>query len=387
MLTEMIKRSEKEYNKRKKREEFKRKLTLLKAKLLNKGISPDDTRTIQAHISSNEHLKDYYIKNSYLQDGSNYVCVSAIKEDIENNRFVYRGMLSGADNATGVIESNVPLSEIVGSYSGNTIFQKVISKENAEKRRDEYYSKIGEPQERLKGHMTHFGKTDFVVGTILKGKNGKFTYSSEVSQDVEQFLSDEREEDKRKQLMRNKESIEVDIGGGIVVSKQNCWLEQGKKINFAGINMEALYYRFEPEEVMKTDDNKYAYIGSVQIGEQKKIKKDDAPIQFVTPFEYGDVVLWTDGKNLTEYFLNKKLAGLNLSLGEIVTVGNLNKENDQEGQLFIGGITLDEQGKCKSTKDIPETVREAIKEYIKNRQQEKTSKIIKFDSYSDNSSR
>ena len=33
MLTEMIKRSEKEYNKRKKREEFKRKLTLLKAKL------------------------------------------------------------------------------------------------------------------------------------------------------------------------------------------------------------------------------------------------------------------------------------------------------------------------------------------------------------------
>ena len=296
-------------------------------------------------------------------------------------------MLSGADNATGVIESNVPLSEIVGSYSGNTIFQKVISKENAEKRRYEYYSKIGEPQERLKGHMTYFGKTDFVVGTILKGKNGKFTYSSEVSQDVEQFLSDEREEDKRKQLMRNKESIEVDIGGGIVVSKQNCWLEQGKKINFAGINMEALYYRFEPDEVMKTDDNKYAYIGSVQIGEQKKIKKDDAPIQFVTPFEYGDVVLWTDGKNLTEYFLNKKLAGLNLSLGEIVTVGNLNKENDQEGQLFIGGITLDEQGKCKSTKDIPETVREAIKEYIKNRQQEKTSKIIKFDSYSDNSSR
>ena len=64
-------------------------------------------------------------------------------------------------------------------------------------------------------------------------------------------------------------------------------------------------------------------------------------------------------------------------MGEIVTVGNLNKENDQEGQLFIGGITLDEQGKCKSTKDIPETVREAIKEYIKNRQQEKTSKIKK----------
>lgn len=382
----ITKKSEKEYNKRKNKEEFKRKLTLLKAKLLNKKISPNDTRTIQVHESPSGGLRDYYIKSAYLQDESKYTAVSVINEDLQNNKYVYRGIVEGADNAIGVIQSNVPLSEIVSSCDGNILFQQILSKQNAEKMRNEYYSKIGEEQEKLKGHMTYFGKPDFVLGTILKNKNGKFTYSSEVSQEVEQLLATEREEDERKKLMRNKESVEVDIGGGIVISKQNCWLEQGKKINFAGINLEALYYRFEPEKVMKLSDNKYAYIGSAQIGEATRIKEKSGPIQFVSPFEYEDVVLWTDGKNLTEYFLNKKLAGLNLALGETFTVGNLN-QNDQKSPLFIGGITLDEEGRCKSTKDIPETVREEIKEYIKNRQEEKTNKIIKFDSYSDSSSR
>lgn len=149
---------------------------------------------------------------------------------------IYKGELLSPPpkNTIGVIQFKVQLSEIVSHYDG--MFQKILSQQNAEKRRDEYYSKIGESQERLEGHITYFGKPDFVLGTILKEKNGKFTYSSEVSQDIEQFLFDEREEDK------------------------------------------------------------YAYIGSAQIGEATAKKQDSGPIQFIRPFEYEDVVLWTDGK-------------------------------------------------------------------------------------------
>jgi len=387
ILLEMTKKREKEYNRRKKLEEFKRKLTLFKAKLLRGKISPDDTRTIQVHPDTSGALREYYIKNPYLQEESCFGSVLKLKKDFQNNNFVYRGIVKGADNAIGILQSNVELSEIVSDPHGNVLFQEILSQENAEKRRTEYYDKIGESQDRVKGHDSYYANPDFVLGTILKDKNGKFTYSSEVGQDVEQLLADEREEDKKNELMRNKESVEINVGRGFVIAKQNCWLEQGKKINYAGINASALYYKYEPQKVLKTDDNKYVYLGTAQIGEPKKVKEEGAPIQLVTPFVYEDVILWTEGKNLTEYFLNKKLEGLNLALGEIFLNERLKDADYQEEESFIGGIVLDENGKCKSTQNIPETVRETIKEYRKNKQQEKTNKIIKFDSQFDTSSR
>lgn len=169
-IIEITNKTRKEYNKMKKQESLKQKWTLLKAKLLKRGISPDDSRTLQAHKDSQGLLRDYYISNTYLQNGASYTCVNAIMEDIENNRFIYRGMLQGADNAIGIIESNVPLSEIVASPDGNIKFQEMLLAENSAKVRNQYYRKIGEKQEPLENHSTYFGKPDFVLGTILKGK-------------------------------------------------------------------------------------------------------------------------------------------------------------------------------------------------------------------------
>lgn len=379
-IIEITNKTRKEYKKIQKQESLKQKWTLLKAKLFKKTISPDDSRTLQAHIDSQGLLRDYYISNTYLQNGASYTCVNTVMEDLVNNRFIYRGMLQGADNAIGIIESNVPLAEIVASPDGNIKLQEMLLTENSAKVRNQYYKKIGEKQEPLENHSTFFGKPDFPLGTIVKGKKGEFTFSSKIAQDIEEMLSQEREEIKREEKMRNEESVEIDLGGGMVVAKQNCWLEQENGVQFAGINDSALYYKYMPENVTQTEDKKYVYLGKVQIGEAKNTQANpDKPIQFVRPFTYENVVLWTEGKNLIQYYLEEKLNGLNLALGEIFTNENIKNSIKKGKQAYIGGISKDSQGECKNIKDIPETVIKKVEEYMIQKSNKKDDKIIKFE--------
>lgn len=194
------------------------------------------------------------------------------------------------------------------------------------------------------------------------------------------MLQQEREEIKREESMRNKDSVQIDLGGGMVIAKQNCWLEQESGIQFAGINDSALYYKYTPENVIQTDDKKYVYIGKTQIGEAKSTEANpDKPIQFVRPFTYENVVLWTEGKNLIQYFLEEKLNGLNLTLGEIFTNENIKNSVKEGKQTFIGGITKDNEGECKMIKNIPETVKKAMEEYMIQKENKREDKIIKFE--------
>ena len=381
-MIEMNEKEQKKYEKAKRREELKRKWTLLKAKLLKGKISPEDTRTIQAHKDTQGNLRDYYIANPYLQDSATYDSVNPIMEDYENHRFVYRGIMRGADNAIGVLESNIPLSEIVASPNGNIMLQEILSEKNATKVRDQYYQAIGEKLGTSKGHMTHFNKPDFVLGTILTDERGQFTYTHEIAKDIEETLHQEREQLKKEEVMRAKDSVELDLGGGMIVAKQNCWMEQGKGIQFAGINKDALYYQYMPKQPIQTEDNKYVYIGRTQIGQPTKIHQQAGePIQFVSPDIYEDVVLWTEGKNLVQYFLDKKFAGLNFALGEAFTNWNLGQiQRGEEQQRYLGGLTIDEDGKCKIIQSIPKSVKEVVETYFeqKGNEQEKNTNIIDF---------
>ena len=381
-MIEMNEKEQKKYEKAKRREELKRKWTLLKAKLLKGKISPEDTRTIQAHKDTQGNLRDYYIANPYLQDSATYDSVNPIMEDYENHRFVYRGIMRGADNAIGVLESNIPLSEIVASPNGNIMLQEILSEKNATKVRDQYYQAIGEKLGTSKGHMTHFNKPDFVLGTILTDERGQFTYTHEIAKDIEETLHQEREQLKKEEVMRDKDSVELDLGGGMIVAKQNCWMEQGEGIQFAGINKDALYYQYMPKQPIQTEDNKYVYIGRTQIGQPTKIHQQAGePIQFVSPDIYEDVVLWTEGKNLVQYFLDKKFAGLNFALGEAFTNWNLGQiQRGEEQQRYLGGLTIDEDGKCKIIQSIPKSVKEVVETYFeqKGNEQEKNTNIIDF---------
>ncbi len=380
-------REERNYERLKKKEEFKRDFTLLIAKLLKKQIDPEDTRTIQKHIGAGGGI-NYYVQNNYLQGTANFTNVQTIIEDNENNRYVYKGMITGANNAMGVIESNVPLRDIVASPYGNIEFLKMISEENAMKMCHEYYQKIGEPTKPLDNHSTYFGKPDFVLGTILKDDKGKFSYSSNIQQDIEEILKKDRKNKERNKLMRDEDSVELDLGGGMVVAKQDCWINPGKNISFGGINNEALYWKYMPDLPIAIENGKYyIQIGTMQIGESKSTKKDNI-VQFINPYIYENVVIYTKGKKLIQYFLNNKLDGLNLTLGEIVNTYNVEKckkdasklNNDVELQnpIIIGGIEIDEYGEVKKCENIPDEVIQEAKSAIEKKK-EKNNNIIKFD--------
>ncbi len=381
-ITRINKKEQRKYKQIRRIEEIKKRWTLLKAKLLKSKIDPKDTRTIQLHKDKQGMLRDYCIANSYLKKKSAYMSVDSILEDHQNHRFVYRGLVLGADNAIGILESNVPLSEIVASPNGNTMLEEILSEKNATKVRDQYYQAIGEKLKPLKGHMIYFGKPDFVLGTISVDEKGQYTYSESIKADIEKRLQKEREQDKKKETMRDKESVVIDLGQGMVVSKQNCWLEQGNEIQFAGINKDALYYQYIPKQPIQTEDNKYVYIGRTQIGKPTKIHQQAGePIQFVSPDIYADVVLWTEGKNLVQYFLNKKCEGLNFALGEAFTNWNLEQiQRGEEQQRYLGGLTIDENGECKIIQSIPKSVKEVVETYFeqKGNEQEKNTNIIDF---------
>ena len=315
-----------------------------------------------------------------MQDEARYTCVNTITEDYENTRFVYRGLLLGADNAIGIIESNIPLSEIIASPDGNIKLQEMLSKKNAEVVRDNYYKRIGESLGPIEGHSTHFGRPDFPLGTIVRGENGKFSFSSKSSDDIEVMLAQEREELKKEKRLRDEESVRVDIGGGLVVSDQDCWLEQGDGIQFAGINNAALYYRYSPEDVIRTEDNKYLYIGTAILGQVSngQIIKGE-PFRLEIPFTYKNVALWTDKKNLIQYFLEDKFNGLNFTLGEIFANGNIKRAKEQSNRI-IGGITKNNDGECKFVTEIPSSIQEAVQEYMEQ-QNNRRNNIINLNDF------
>lgn len=373
-----------QYELKRKREEFKRSTALLKAKLLKENLPADDDKTIQLHKDSQGLTGNYYISNSYLQNRRNmaYRNVNLILEDNKNGRYVYTGTVQEPYCAIGVIETNLRLDEIVASPEGNLVFEQFISEENTKKACEDYYQKIGETLMPVREEMSSFlGKPKFVLGSIYKLDNGKFTVSQSVSDDIEQMLETEREESKRMALMREKDSVEIEIGSDIIVSEQDCWLQQSKNMKFVGINQEALYYEYSPGKPEKTADGKYVYMGDLKIGKSRVVNKgSQEPLQFVKAFNMEDVVFCTNGKNLIEYFLQNKLDGLNFELGKAFSVSNLKKRREKDGITYLGILGLDEEGNCIIREDeIPENVQIAINN-IKARSQENTSeKIVPFE--------
>ena len=354
-IIELTERQKKEFKKRRRKEKIKKAVTILKAKLFRKGLPKDDTRTIQVHPDINGNLTEYYVSNPILQESVRYGSVTAIKEDYENKRFVYLGIVSSADNALGIIESNVSISELVANPYGNDKLFEMLK--NAEEVRDYYYDKIGEYRGPDEGHISHFFKPTFILGTIVKQEDGKFYYNSQSSPDIEKMLEDERNRNKKEELLREESAVEYKLGKSAVVAKRDCWIDQNNGLEYAGINMDALFFKYKPGKPVKTKDGKYVYKGSIKFGEKRFISdSNNKSFEIVNPIEYKDVIIWTDGYSLLQYFMDKKFEGLKWSLGELFTTSRIelskaNKDN------FIGGLRINENGICEFDKTVPATVR------------------------------
>ena len=348
-------------------EELKQKILKLKNK--NKTLSKDDTKTIQAHKDVNGELRDYYISDYKSESKAKFTSVVKIKEDYEKHIFIYQGVVLGANNAIGILESNIPLDEMVSNLEGNLKFQEMLSEEYASMARDTYYKKIGESLELPENHYTYFTKPTFALGTFLRLEDGHYTFKSEISNQTEEMLKKEREEAHRKEMLTNKDFVNRDFGGGMVQAIEDCWMNQEKNgFSFNGINKDALYYQYKPFYSQKIED-KYVYIGTVQLGEATS-QKESKVIQIMNPYVFPNVVLWTERKNLIEYFMEEKYNNLNFTLGEMLT--NEWIENSKKGlkeQSYIGGLVIDENGLVKNVDTTPEVVKEFVETYLEQKTQ------------------
>ena len=368
----------------KKIEELKKKLEMMILK--RKKLSPDDPNTIQARRDGEGNMRDYYILTPGLQKGIAYNAVLPITEDYENHYFAYRGLIPGADNAIGIIESNIPLNEIVANIDGNKLLQDMLKEENARAKRNKFYEMIGEEIKPLKNHMLFFGKPDFPLGKIIKDEKGKFT-QEEASQKIIDILEKEREERARKEDLRDSKSIILNAGPELIVSEQDCWLEQEKdQFVYAGVNAEAIYYSFKPEASLKTSDGYYVYIGEVTIGEERqKVQKEGKIINInkTKPYHYSNIVVWTQYQPLIKYFMEEKFNGLLEILGKMFMIHHLNntpKESAEE--KYIGGLSLNELRDCVKVDKVPDSVRKIVLNYFVNHRKntfENTNEITEFE--------
>ena len=228
------------------KEQIKQRITLFWKKIFGGRISPEDKRTIQRHKGAGGGT-DYYILSGYLQKGESFTNVVTEKADTQNGIFIYRGIVQGADNAVGIIESNVPLSEVVSSPYGNETFMKMLSEENSANARNNYYLQNGLPTERLEGHYTFWANSTFYLGKIIREYNGRYSFNNfDISKDVYDILKKEREEKNEKARLRSDAAVHISIGNGIVVANMDCSLyDSGNEgLGISGTNIEAIPYKY-----------------------------------------------------------------------------------------------------------------------------------------------
>ena len=349
--------------------------TLLRAKILKGRIPPDDRRTIQKHIGVGRGT-DYYISSVYLQNSKYFNNVILVKEDKENGRFVYKGIVGGADNAIGVIESNVSLEEIVASPYGNETFLKMLSESNATVVRDNYYKKYGLPSEKLDGHCLHYSSPVFALGTIIRDDKGRYSFYDYISEDTENCLEQNRKQDTEIVRLQDKGAVAIPMSSSMVVAEQDCELfDAGSEgVGITGTNNEAIPYRYTKFKTVKFEDY-YITVGKLRLGE-KTPPKEGSRIDFTKSNIYPNVVVCTRGKNLIQYCTDKFTNQINFSLGRLLTIYNIESiKESEEGLIFAGIIELDENGKTKEGNKIPDSVRQHMK---KLNEEPKTSNIIDF---------
>ena len=366
---ELTEEQKREIEKRKRREERKLKWTLFFSRFKKDGISPNDTRTIQEHCVGDPNRKSFYIAEPLLQDdGSAFISVT---ESYENGNYYYRGIASGADNAIGFLETNVPIKEIIKRPDGNTLLKQVLRKENMEARRNSYYVSIGEKTELQEGEYSFLRRPAFPMGKITQNADGSFAYDEAATQEVLNRIHIERENEADEESMIGISSAQINEAG-IVLAKETCRIDrdiENGTIRYKGINDSALDYSFIPEgQPLKTQDNYYVYIGDVEIGKRAARKtEEDGILKFVSPYRHENIVFWSKGKSLLEYMHNG-VDGLNFALGSIfseMNIANAEKEaRVNESAIFAGGILLYENGECQRTKVPPPSVKRIIGPYF-----------------------
>ena len=363
---------QKEFDRNQKKESNRLKRLLFFSKIFNKKIKSDNKITIQKHPDAGGRFS-YYVASPYLQDSTGF---SNVLEFVtKDGRYGYKGVVGGADNAIGVIESNVPLEEIVASPYGNEVFFKMLSESNAKKTRDEYYKKNGLSTERIEGHMTYFANPIFVLGTITKDEKGKYSFNQYIGEDIEEKLYKEREKNEKRKGLRNPNDIYME-SGSMVIPYEGCEIYNGSNgLGIKGVNSEGIAYSYDIFRTVKTDDGILS-IGNVEVGYDDKEKHENEISKYNPENMYYNVAIWSQTDNLIKYCIRQDECGFVKAIGDLITIDKL-EDLSKEGIMELGGIILNQEGTCLTVDKFPPDVAGAIQQYLENRDKG-NSKILQF---------
>ena len=363
---------QKKFDRIQKKESKRLKRLLFFSKIFNKEIKPDNDITIQKHPDAGGRFS-YYVASPYLKDSTDFC--SVLEFITKDGRHVYKGIVGGADNAIGVIESNVPLEEIVASPYGNEVFFKMLSEPNAEMTRDEYYKKNGLSTERIEGHMTYFANPIFVLGTITKDEKGKYSFNQFISEDIEEKLYKEREKIKKIEELQNSNDIYIK-SGPMVIPYEGCEIYNGSNgLGIKGVNSEGIAYSYDIFRTVKTEDGILS-IGNLEVGYDATEKCENEISKYNPENMYYNVAIWSQSDNLIKYCIKQDQCEFVKAIGRLITVDRL-EDLRKEEIMELGGIILNQEGTCLIINKFPPDVEDALQQYIENRDKG-NAKILQF---------
>ena len=300
---------------------------------------------IKPHIDHDGKTISYYFDSGKAQEENNYAHFNAsqkikeIQKEDGSKSILYLGLVSGAGNAVGIIETEVPLEEIAKTKQGTDILVKMLSDDYAMGKAYKAWDEEGIEYSKLSTSGYAINKPLFFVGRI------KGTQTFELDENITPEVSEEilrREEDARKeQKRRNKEDLKfADIfGNTLYIGETRCYRNQTTfKTEYCGVNDEGLRYKYSTPKKISEKGDPYIYMGTLHIGRPTESNIGDNGVN-----TYSKIVIQLQNP-IDVVFVEDSLFA-HQALGKMFSERNVKKQKDfQNGPCYLGKVITDEDG-------------------------------------------
>lgn len=343
--------------------------------LTQKKLNPSDTMLLQNHGEGN-----YYIRDREMQDlypGAFYKSVRKVAENQNENgdtSYLYIGFVGGAGNATGLLETDKELDEIIQDSKGNEVLIKILSDEFALDKCHQFWreNEVEFDENTTNGNSL---KPSFFLGSLKSKENYKL--EEEITPMAKDTLKEMEDNEKKHESRVNPNNVRIDLGPSLKIPEEICYINKTAfKKEYCGVNLECLDYKYSnPRKIGNNTGMPYIYAGSLLIG-----GNDGKTFSFSNYKNYPEVVIELD-KSLDQLFVTENYLGIAKEFLQLFSEGNIieKQKNSENGFIYAGKITQTNDGLYKvDTKSEPSEITIKAMEKEKNTIKPKDSKIIPF---------
>lgn len=293
---------------------------------------------IKPHIDSDGKHTSYFFDKAEDQRNNDFAAFGSslklkeIQKSDGSKSLLYIGTISGAGNAVGIIETEHPLEEIVKTEQGSKTLTQMLSKEYAMPKAYEQWDSENFQYDKSSTMGYFVNNPVFYLGKIQGTRD--FELNENISQEArEEMLRIEREN----QIESKRRSKEDMLFGGpesaIYVGDTNCYRNQTPfKIEYCGVNQEALKYRYNNPTKISGKGAPYVYSGTLLIGKPTGMTIPDEGLK-----SFRKVIVSMD-KPIDMVFVEDSIFS-HQALGKMFSERNVESE-----EHYLGHIKTDESG-------------------------------------------